>query len=307
MPDSSSRRAHRTALAAAGAVLALGLAGCSGSDGSSSDVTPLPATADSPSRALLQGDAAGAASVRSSVADQSTPARPATALRPASVIKTGHVTLTTRDIAAARSRIDRLLTATGGSLDDEQSTSGRDGSPRRSTLVLRVPVARFDAVKDALEELGTLRSSTETAQDVSTQVIDVRERVQTLQNSLDRLQRFQRSATDVRDLIRFEDDITSRQAELQSLKGQQSYHADQTSMSTITVTLSTPAAAVATDSGAGFLTGLRHGWDALVGSVVVALTAVGAALPWLVALGALGWPALLLVRRRFRRTPSPTA
>ncbi len=42
------------------------------------------------------------------------------------------------------------------------------------------------------------------------------------------------------ELLRYEDQITERQSELQSLKAQQSYLADQTSMSTITVYLSTP-------------------------------------------------------------------
>jgi hypothetical protein len=305
MPDITSRHPRRAAVAVGSALLALGLAGCSGGSGSDTASSDSGQASGSRAAAPVAAPTPGAA-----VAAVAGGAERAPDLQPASVIKTGNVTLVSKDIAAARSRIDELLTSTGGTLDDERSISGRDGSPRRSTLVLRVPVARFEAVKAALEKLGTLRSSTESAEDVTTRVIDTRERVQTLQNSLDRLQRFQRAATDVRDLIRFEDDITSRQAELQSLKGQQSYLADQTSMSTITVTLTTPAATAAPRSalaGAGFLPGLRHGWDALVGVAVVALTAVGALLPWLVVLVALGWPALLLLRRRSRRTPPASA
>ncbi len=64
--------------------------------------------------------------------------------------------------------------------------------------------------------------------------------MQTLQNSLDNLQRYQRDAKDVKDLLDFEEKITARQAELQSLEAQQAYLADQTSMSTITLHLSTP-------------------------------------------------------------------
>ncbi len=103
-----------------------------------------------------------------------------------------------------------------------------------------MPVDSFDTARKALSRLGKLTSSSESEKDVTTQVIDTAERVQTLQNSLDRLQRFQRSAKDVDDLIQFEDQITSRQAELQSLKAQQSYLSSQTSMSTITLTLSQP-------------------------------------------------------------------
>jgi hypothetical protein len=127
--------------------------------------------------------------------------------------------------------------------------------------------------------------------------------VETLQNSLDRLQRFQRSARDVDDLIRFEDQITQRQSELQSLKAQQSHLADQTSMSTITLRLSTPAEPQAPGvlDDAGFVTGLQGGWNALVGLAVVALTVAGAMLPFLAALALLGVPAWFGVRALLRR------
>jgi hypothetical protein len=144
-------------------------------------------------------------------------------------------------------------------------------------------------------------TSTESARDVTTQVIDVDERVRTLSNSLERLQRFQRTARTARDLIRYEDQITARQAELRSLRSQQSYLADQTSLSTLTVRLSRPlhhAAVPGALDGAGFLAGLRGGWHALVAALVVVVTGVGAALPFLLLAGLLGVPALLWLRSR---------
>jgi Flp pilus assembly protein TadB len=132
--------------------------------------------------------------------------------------------------------------------------------------------------------------------------------VQTLQNSLDRLQRFQRSARDVRDLIRFEDDIARRQSELQSLKAQQSYLADQAAMSTITLHLATTATHVAPRGAlhdAGFLSGLEGGWRAFVGLVLVVLTVLGALVPFLLVGGLVGVPVWFALRRRRRRTTAP--
>lgn len=232
---------------------------------------------------------------------------PRTSVRITAVVKTGHVTLTSRKLAEVRAEIDDLLAAIGGTVDDEQTTSGEDGLADRSTLVLRVPVDRFETAKDALERLGTLKSSTQSANDVTTEVIDTAERVQTLQNSLDRLQRFQRSATDVRDLVRFEEQITRRQSELQSLKAQQTYLRDQTSMSTITVRLATPAALVDRPEDAGFLAGLEAGWQAFVGFVVVVLTVLGALLPFLVAGTLVGVPLWVALRALLRRRRSAAA
>jgi hypothetical protein len=285
---------------AAGLLVVLaGLTACSGAANDSSGGSM--STEQAPDAAR---DSAGRAAA--SVAGRPAPSR--SLVRTRSVVMTGQLSLTSPDLARVRREIGELLRAAGGSVDSERSTDDRSGSPERSTLVLRIPARRFDATRHAIERLGKRTSSTSSTKDVTTQVIDVAERVQTLQNSLDRLQRFQRSARDVSTLIRFEEQITRRQSELQSLKAQQSYLADQTSMSTLTVELSTPETYVAPPGAlddAGFLSGLRGGWQALVGVGIVVLTGVGAALPFLVALGLLGLPAWLLVRGLRRRRPAP--
>jgi hypothetical protein len=226
------------------------------------------------------------------------------------VIKTGEIALTAKDLDATRAKIDGLLVSVGGIVDSERSTHTRNGDLRRSTLVIRVPVDEFDAAMDGLAGFGKVRHADSASKDVTTQVIDIDERVQTLQNSLDRLQAYQRDAKDIDDLIRFEQQITQRESELQSLKAQQDYLADQTSMSTISVYLSTPKAYVEPPGGlddAGFLAGLKSGWNALTSAVVVALTVIGAVLPFAVVLLLVGLPVWLLVRRTLRTSPHSTA
>jgi hypothetical protein len=278
--------------------LAAGLAlvtGCSGgSSGSKSSV-------------------AGGGGAGSSVAGPGPTALPAakgaarTLVQTRSVIKTGDLALTNPHLSRVRREVDALLAALDGTVDREQTTNDRHGAVARSTLVIRVPADRFETARHRLARLGRVTSSTESARDVTTQVIDVDERVQTLSNSLDRLQRFQRSARTARDLIRYEDQITERQAELRSLKSQQSYLTDRTSLSTLTLRLSRPvhhAAVPGALDGAGFLAGLRSGWHALAATVVVAVTGLGAALPFLLLGAVLGVPALLWVRSRRATTAS---
>jgi hypothetical protein len=268
---------------------------------------------DSSESADAGADSAAGADDRSAAGDSSTGPVGAnrSQVRTKAVILTAEIDLTSEDLDDVRADVQRLLTAMGGSVDNETTTNDSGGRVERSTLVLRVPVDRFRGAKEALERLGRLRSSDQSRKDVTTEVIDVDERVQTLQNSLDRLQRFQRQATDVGDLLRYEDQITQRQSELQSLTAQQSYLADQTSMATITLHLSTPAAAPpgALDD-AGFVTGLVKGWHALGDVVVVGLTVLGAVLPFLVAGSLLlvpGWWLWRgLLRRRSAAGPEPT-
>jgi hypothetical protein len=271
-------------------VVSEGAAGGSGSGG-------VPAPADAPQ-----------------IDDKGVPAANRTVVTVRSVIKTGSIALTAKDLDAARAEVDGLLVSLGGSIDSERSTHDRHGDLKRSTLVLRVPVDKFDTAMSELAGLGKVRHSDSAAKDVTTQVIDVDERVQTLQNSLDRLQSYQRKAANLEDLIRFEQQITQRESELQSLKAQQDYLADQTSMSTISLSLSVPAKHVEPPGSlddAGFLAGLRSGWHALSAAAVVALTVVGAVLPFLVVLALVGVPVWLLVRRTLRHrsagSPPPAA
>ena len=289
------------AFAAAAAALALtGACSGGGADTMSSE------SADYAGGGAVARDDKGVAApeaVDGLLGSEDTPRANRTVVQVRAVIKTGEVALTAKDLDAVRAKIDGLLVSVGGIVDSERSTHTRNGDLRRSTLVIRVPVDEFDAAMDGLAGFGKVRHSDSASKDVTTQVIDIDERVQTLQNSLDRLQAYQRDAKDIDDLIRFEQQITQRESELQSLKAQQDYLADQTSMSTISVYLSTPKAYVEPPGGlddAGFLAGLKSGWNALTSAVVVALTVVGAVLPFAAVALLVGIPAWLLVRRTVR-------
>ena len=296
----------RTAVAALVLATLGGLTACSGADSESSSAgdsggmsAPEPASA-------AQDEARDSAGSREAVNRGSGEVRSAV-IRSTSVIRVAEISLTSKDIASVRAKIDDLLTSVGGSVDQDETTTDRRGRINGSMLVLRVPVAQFDAVQEDLQRLGTLRSSTETGKDVTTEVIDVAERVQTLRNSLDRLQRFQRTSNDVDDLIRYETEITRRQSELQSLEAQQAYLADQTSKSTIRVHLSRPGTSAEPGGldDAGFLAGLQAGWRALLGFLVVAVTVVGALLPFAVVALLVGVPVWLGLRALLRRRRAP--
>ncbi len=290
-------------VAALGAVSAV--AACSGSVNQPSSAergAVASAPAGAAGSAALPGGSAGlpAGSAQQAGANRTT-------MQARAVIRTGEVRLTSRRPDDARARIQRMLAALDGSVDSEETTHARDGSIARSTLVLRVPADRFTAAIDDLGRIGTMKSSDTRSRDVTLEVIDVTERVQTLRNSLARLHRFQQQAADVADLIRLEQEITDREAQLQSLTAQRDYLANQAAMATIAVFLSTPDKYVAPADG-GFLPGLRAGWHALAATVAVALTVVGAVLPFAVVVAVLGVPAWLLVRRlRVRRTTAAGA
>jgi hypothetical protein len=93
-----------------------------------------------------------------------------------------------------------------------------------------------------------------------------------------------RRATKLGDIVLLESEIRTRQSDLESLLAQQRVLAEQTSMSEINVTVSRPEADPLPpepddEDRAGFLAGLKAGWDAMVAFVLTIGHALGAALP----------------------------
>ncbi len=290
-------RALGAATIAAVALLTGGCSGGSGSDSASSDAVA-PAGADVRAPRVVDGSGPAGSGGRAAEGARRT------TVQVHAVIRTGEVAVTSRDLDEARRGLDALVASLDGSIDSEQTQHAPDGDIEQSRVVVRVPVRRFDEAMDGVEALGRVEHSDTSREDVTTEVIDVAERVETLQRSLDRLQSYLADAARLDDLLRFEQEITQRESELQSLQAQQAYLADQTAMSTISVHLSTPSTYVPPPGAlddAGFLVGLENGWNALLGAGVVLLTLVGAVLPFAVVLALVGVPLWLVVRRLLRR------
>jgi hypothetical protein len=222
------------------------------------------------------------------------------------VISTASVTLAAEDLREARGAIDRLLGRYGGYVAAEESENDRRGRLAVARLELRVPSPHFAATLTAFDDLGTVLRRTREQVDVTTEVIDVDSRVATQEVSLGRLRRFLDRARTLDATIRLEAEIARREADLASLRAQQEYLEDQTSLATITVQLQRPdtAAPVEEPGDAGFLSGLAAGTKALLRVLTVGLTVLGAALPFAALAALLGVPLWLWTRARLPRRPA---
>lgn len=303
-------RARVAALLAA-LVVAAAAGACSANGGSDSGTASDSAGSEAASTGPAGGDAEDAASAAEASGGDTaqTATGPTSPDLERSVIAIGTVSLTSDDVSGARREVQRVVDAQGGRVAEESTEAGAGtGAEGYARLVVRVPSARFDDAMKALEQVATLRSSTRGSEDVTTQVIDTRVRVRAQEASLERVETLLAEADDLKDVIWIESQLTSRQAELDSLKSQQAWLADQTSLSTITVDITDAEVAdLPDDEPAGFVSGLRSGVDALAASVTVVLTVLGAVLPFALLIGALGVPLWLVVRRRRTAGAAPQA
>lgn len=311
----TSRLRHFTAAPLLFAVLAvvLVLGACSSSGGSDSDPT-----ADRQAGAAegeIQRDALSS-DLDTFAADSSTGSAYRSASKipeevdevgERSIISKGVVSVVDEDVAEARFDVQKIVDGHDGEVAQEKTETDDDGAVSRSRLVVRVPVSDFDATMEELENVGELESSSRSSEDVTTTVIDNEVRIRAQTESLKRVEVLLARAQSIRDIVSIEAQLTRRQADLDSLKSQQAYLADQTSMSTITVFLERKppvAKKKAVDQEeAGFLAGLGSGWDALTSFLTGAATVAGAVLPFAVLLLVLGVPAWLLLRNLTRRRP----
>ncbi len=303
------------AVAAGAAVVLVLLSGCSsssdagGGDGASSSDADL-GTAREAAPAAAQGDdqaADGAAQVASSQSGSSD-ASGGTSVEQQKVISTGNVQLRSDDVGQAIFDVRKIVDVHGGNIAEDDTETDKEGAAFRSRMVLRVPTADFDATMSELEEIGALVSSKRQSADVTTQVLDIDVRVEAQQRSIDRIQVLFDHATTIKDIVSIESELSRRQADLASLQAQQSYLADQTSLSTITLAVErTPEETEPKpkdDDDTGFMSGLSDGWGALKTFLVGGSTVVGALLPWLVLMLVLAVPGWPLVRRLRRREPA---
>lgn len=275
----------------AGALLFV-LAACSGSgaDGSggtaemSSDgaaVESFDGAADSGAAALGEGTAGAAGAV----VDRE-------------IITTGHATVVAEDPAASATQLARLVAEAGGRVEQRNETASTDDEPGSASLTLRVPSDRMTSAVEALGDLGEVTDVRTDTVDVTGQAQDLDARVMALTASTDRLRGLMAEAGSTEDLLQVEQELSQRQADLDSLTAQRQRLADEVSMSTLTVDIVAEPVAAAESRG-GFFGGLASGWAALVTTLQTVVLVLGVLLPWL-ALAGLGYLVYRWLRGRVR-------
>ena len=173
-------------------------------------------------------------------------------------------------------------------------------------MTVRVPPSQFASTLDSLGRLGTELSRSRSAQDVTIELADTGSRVRSQERSVARVRALLSEAETIGEVVQIESELARREADLESLQAQLARLEDVTALATIDATFlarGTPRPAPAAEDDLGFVAGLRGGWAAFVEIVLVALTVLGAVLPFGIAGLLIGFPAYALLRgRRLRRT-----
>jgi hypothetical protein len=201
------------------------------------------------------------------------------------VVKTASMTITVSNTSEAADKAAVLAEDADGRVDSRSEDAGSGGGRATTSVVLRVPVAKLDGVVRDLKSLGTVKTAETSSEDVTAQRVDLDARIKALQTSVDRLLAIMRDAKDSDALIKAEDALSERQAELDSLRAQRDQLGDRIDYSTVNVSfIADQIGGPAPQEYKGFTGQIERGWDALVSVLSNLVLLFGLMLPWLGAL-----------------------
>ena len=300
-----TRRSVRPVQALSGLLLAtaLALTGCSGgvggdsgSDGAAADTAASGALEERAGSDSKQDEAKGSGAQAS--------AAPQAATGP-HIIRTVSVSVQVKNVTKALAKVRTTAVNAGGYVGSETTTLDEEEGSENTDVVLRVPVGEYEKVLADLEGTGKLLHREAEAQDVTEQVVDVESRLTTQRASVNRIRELMDKATKLSDVVTLEGELSSRQADLESLLARQASLKDRTSLATINVSLSeNPAKESAEDDDPGILDALAGGWHAFVSMLRWIVVALAAVLPFAAVAALLVFVWLRLTRTR-RQRPAP--
>ena len=155
--------------------------------------------------------------------------------QPEKIIKTGNVDLSTDHFDNDKIRLETLTQQMGGFIE-RSNIYGTDGS-RRYEAVLRIPGDRFSDMKKAVEDTGSLISTSESTEDVTGRYYDTVERLATKRVEEERVLDMIDKAETVETLLTLEDYLGRIRTDIYLMESQIKDIDSLSSYSTLNVTM----------------------------------------------------------------------
>ena len=243
------------------------------------------------------------------VADTATVSANSAAASERLIIREGNISIYTEDTRQTRDDIEAIVAsygAQGGYVISASENSRGEGKMPYISMSIRVPVDQFSQVMDAIAAMGVeVINSNENAQDVTEEYVDLQGRIEALEASRDRLLELMADAEFTEDLLQAEQELTIREAELESYYGRLNYLTDSARLSRIYIELQPYELYEPIETGWKPAETVRRSVENLIDSMqgfanfMIAFAIQ--VLPWLVFFGLIIWGVVAIVRWRRRR------
>ena len=224
------------------------------------------------------------------------------------LIRTAQMTVVVDSLGETLDRVSELLGQHDGELLSlHESTPIRDGARHSASLQIRVPQAQLDATVEALNAIGTVRSQSITAEDVSAQIVDYDARLRNLRRGEETvLALFERSGR-LSDALEVSRELSNIRSQIEQTEAQLSYLQTRVTYSHITVQLETALSAVPTERS--LATRLKNAWQQSthsLGALTVSILEGGIWLvvysPYWIAIGVGSTVTVVQLKRKWQRS-----
>lgn len=211
------------------------------------------------------------------------------------IIRNGSISMSVSNTLEARDAIQQRveqMTGEGAFIVSANEYGGSPGGTPTVEMSIRVPAARFDETMTWLASLavrGTNPNISTSADDVTSEYVDVRARLESLEAARDRLLELMENAATTEELLMAEQQLTQREAEIESLKGRLQYLTESAQLSFIRISLQPYVLSQPVDTRWRPAETMREAVEALLAGMRdlgdFAIFLVIAVLPWLLAVG----------------------
>jgi len=239
-------------------------------------------------------------------AENNAAADPPAVSEPRKIIFTAYIELLVDRLDQAEQQLRQLLKAQDGYIAQSRVT-GLPGEPRSGSWTLRVPVARFQSLRDALLGLGEMRENKVDSSDITDEYYDLTARIKNKQQEENRLlELLKKTTANLKDILTVEEHLTRVRGDIEQMQGQLQRWEKETALATLTVVLHDRKDYVPPTKPA-FGTTIGRTFSRSVDNLIafgqnVTLVAVAVS-PWLPLLVVVAVP-LWWLWRRARRTPA---
>ena len=199
----------------------------------------------------------------------------------AKIIYTANLSIETQDYDWSRQQLNDTLADVDGYMESSYEYTDSTDNTRTLSLTLRVPESAYSAFLTSAETAGSVTSRSESADDVTTQYLDIEARLDNLTAQRTRLQELQASADALSDLLQIESSLSDVQYQIESYQSQLNWYANQVQYCTVNITLNEVETLTSTGSsfGARLADAFRNGWSNFTAGVQTVLVVLIGAWP----------------------------
>ena len=224
----------------------------------------------------------------------------------AKIIYTADLSIETKDYDQSLQQLNETLDDADGYMESSSEYTDSTDNTRTLSLTLRVPEEAYRAFLGAAENvLGSVIRKSESADDVTTQYMDIEARLDSLTAQRSRLQELQSGADNLSDLLQIESSLSDVQYQIESYQSQLNWYSQQVSYCTVNITLDeVETLTTGTSFAARLADAAKNGWSNFTaGAQAVVVFLMGA------------WPAIVIgaacgvvfyqVRHPRKKRPNP--